>query len=733
VKLVSVAIDAPLRRLFDYEAPRGLESQLQPGVRVSVPFGRRSVVGIVAGDVREVDQPGYDCKPVTRVLDAAPLIPAELMDLCRWAADYYQHPLGEVLATALPGPLRRGETPKAAAEPWLRLSAAGVNTLATLPARAAVQRSLLEMVHGAGSVSRAELLTRLPNAPATLRKALTEGWIEIFEAAPARPDFALAEAEPGLSIEQAATWAALQSGGSAFRSSLIDGVTGSGKTELYLRLAAQALAAGRQVLVLAPEIGLTPQLAERFAARFGGSAVASFHSGIRETERSRIWMAARDGRLRIVVGTRSAVFVPLANPGLIIVDEEHDVSYKQQDGLRYAARDLAVLRAAKLGIHVVLGSATPSLESLHNAQAGRYAHLRMSQRVQATPPPRIALLDVRHRPLENGLSETMVDAVDRHVSAGNQALLFLNRRGYAPVLLCHDCGHVTPCPNCDARLVLHRARRRLVCHHCGLVTPVPESCVDCGGENLVPVGQGTERIEDALRLRFPEARIERVDSDRLRSGAQMATLFADVKRGAVNILVGTQVLAKGHDFAGLTFAGLVDVDQALFGTDFRAIERMGQLVTQVAGRVGRAGQRGEVILQTHQPEHALLNELVTQGYSSFANTLLAERRSYALPPYASLALLRVEAKREDLALQFLRMTRAVLPEPRAGEAAVDVLGPAPATMARRAGFQRAQLLLRSTSRAVLHRRLAEWMPELEVIAAQKRVRWSLDIDPADLF
>lgn len=727
MKLVSIAIAAPLRRLFDYSAPPAMDDRLLPGVRVRVPFGRREAIGVVVAEPREAPQPEYDCKPVSEVLDTSPLIPAELLDFCRWTADYYQHPLGEVLAAALPGPLRRGELPKPAQEPWLRLSAAGATAFASLPIRAAAQRRLLETL-AAGPLSRTHLIERLPSASTTLRKALAEGWVECYVAAAQPPDSWLTEPEPPLSDEQASVLAALPAGPGGYRATLIDGVTGSGKTELYLRLTAAALSAGKQVLVLAPEIGLTPQLVERFAQRFG-AGVASFHSGIGEAERARVWLGARDGTVRIVVGTRSAVFVPLATPGLIVVDEEHDVSYKQQEGLRYAARDLAVLRARRLGIPVVLGSATPSLESLHNAAEGRYRHLKLLRRVLDSATPRIALLDVRHRPLRDGLSEAMIEAVERHVRAGNQALLFLNRRGYAPVLLCHDCGRVTPCPNCDARLVLHRSRRRLVCHHCGLITPVPSVCPDCGSGDLVPVGQGTERIEDALRLRFPEARIERFDSDRLRSAVQIAKLLADVARGDVNIIVGTQVLAKGHDFAGLTFAGLIDVDQALFGSDFRAIERMGQLVTQVAGRVGRAGQPGEVILQTHQPDHPLLRQLVDQGYPAFAETLLRERRDFALPPYASLALLRAEAKREDTALAFLRSAKTALPP----SADVEALGPVAATMPRRAGYHRAQLLLRSRSRAMLHKTLADWMPQLEALAAARRTRWSLDVDPADLF
>ncbi|MFI4979590.1 MAG: primosomal protein N', partial [Nevskiales bacterium] len=488
------------------------------------------------------------------------------------------------------------------------------------------------------------------------------------------------------------------------------------------------LAAGKQVLVLAPEIGLTPQLAERFERRFG-ARVASYHSGLSDNERARNWMRARRGEVDVLVGTRSAVFLPLARPGLLIIDEEHDVSYKQQEGLRYAARDLALIRAQRLGIPAVLGSATPALESRHNAAAGRYRHLRLQQRVFTAAGPRIGVIDMRAQPLKHGLSAPVLDGVERHLVAGGQALLFLNRRGYAPALLCHDCGWVAPCPNCDARMTLHRARRRLICHHCGHFVPMPLACPDCGGTELVPVGQGTERVEDSLRMRFPGRRIERFDSDRLGRAGELERLLADVRSGAVDILVGTQVLAKGHDFAGLSFAGVLDVDQALYGSDFRALERMGQLVTQVAGRVGRKGQPGEVLLQTHQPEHPLLRVLVQEGYPAFCEALLRERREFGLPPFGYLALLRAEAQREGEALAFLRQVRDLQPE----NSGIEALGPAPAGMARRAGYHRAQLLLRGASRAALHRLLEQWLAAIETLPAAKRLRWSVDVDPADLF
>ena len=725
MKLVAVAIAVPLRRSFDYAAS-DLEPVLRPGMRVRVPFGSRQQIGVVLEAPREEPAPEFDCKPVAQVLDAEPLLDEALLALCRWAADYYHHPIGEVLAAALPGALRHGADPADSAPPsLLHLSAAGRAALPGLPARSAAQRAVLEKL-AAGPLSRALLLESLPKAAAALRRVLEQGWVERIESTAAMAPGEL-ETPPALTAEQEAALQNLRAAPEGYSASLIEGVTGSGKTELYLRLTADVLARNRQVLVLAPEIGLTPQLAERFERRFG-ARVASYHSALSDKERARTWLRARRGEVDVIVGTRSAVFVPMARPGLLVIDEEHDVSYKQQEGLRYSARDLGLIRAQRLGIPAVLGSATPALESRHNAAAGRYRDVRLQQRVFSAATPRIQVVDMRAQPLREGLSTPVLDGVERHLAAKGQSLLFLNRRGYAPVLLCHDCGWVAPCPDCDSRMVLHRARRRLVCHHCGRIAPVPAVCLDCGGTGLVPVGQGTERVEDTLRLRFPQARVERFDSDRLARAGELPRLLGDVRSGAIDILVGTQVLAKGHDFAGLSFAAVLDVDQALYGSDFRALERMGQLLTQVAGRVGRAGQPGEVLLQTHQPEHPLLRVLIERGYPAFCEAVLKERRDFHLPPFAYLALLRAEAKSEGEAMTFLQQARQQLPP----QERVEALGPAPAMMPRRAGYHRAQLLLRSASRAALHRALDRWIATLEAMPAGRRVRWSVDVDPVDL-
>ncbi|NKF21104.1 primosomal protein N' [Solimonas marina] len=717
--LVTVAVPVPLYRGFDYLLPAALTDGARPGVRVRVPFGRRHLCGVIVRAPFERSDPVQDYRPLDAIIDDEPLLGTELLTLCEWAAEYYRHPLGEVVAAALPGGLKHGDAAeRRRREQWM-LTAAGHDALAALPSRHRAQRSALEAL-AAGPRDSGEW-----NIPAAVRSRLLErGWIEsrIVEAASGAP---LAGA-PTLTAAQRTALDALEAGDDGFRVSLLEGVTGSGKTELYLRRLEATLAAGRQALVLVPEISLTPQLAQRLRERLG-DGVRSFHSGMTDTEREQTWLAARDGSAAVIVGTRSAIFVPFARLGLIVVDEEHDPSYKQQDGFRYSARDLAVVRAQRFGAELILGSATPSLESLYNARAGRYRHVRLTQRVLSQAPPEIRLIDMRGQPLAHGLSAPLLQALDRCIEAGDQALLFINRRGYAPILLCHACGWRAACTHCDARLTLHRGRQRLICHHCGNQQPVPRSCPSCGAGELMPLGHGTERIEQALANRYPRQRIERLDSDRLGRRHELERLLDDVRARQVDVLVGTQILAKGHDFPNLSLVGIVSADQALYGADFRAIERMGQLVTQVAGRAGRAGQRGEVLLQTHEPDHPLLKLLVERGYDALSEALLAERRDTQLPPYAYLALLRAEAREPAQPLPFLRAARELLlPMP-----GIQVMEPIPSGMERRAGFIRAQLLIQAERRSTLQRALAATVPRLAELA--RGVRWSIDVDPADLF
>lgn len=725
VSVAAVAVPAPIYRLFDYRVPAAAEGALVPGMRVRVPFGRRRLIGVVAEPPREIDPEGREYKFIESVLDPASVFSPDLWALCRWAADYYQYPLGEVLSAALPGPLRRGDDTEIRREHALHISESGRAALETLPARSHAQRAVLQQLATTPS-TRAQLLELMPKAAASLRKAMDGGWL--VEVPLLVPDGVIG---PALAPtpEQAAVIDALRTSANGFSASLLEGVTGSGKTEIYLCLAADAVTRGEQVLVLVPEIGLTPQLLARFKERFG-TGVASFHSGMSENERADTWLRARAGEARIVIGTRSAVFVPFAKLGLMVIDEEHDASFKQQDGFRYSARDLAILRAQRLEIPVLLGSATPSLETLHNARTGRYRHLKLESRVRQTAPPKIHALDVRTRALDHGLSPPLLTAIDRHLKAGGQALLFINRRGFAPVLLCHDCGWSAPCTRCDAHMTLHRGRGRLVCHHCGAQQKAPTTCPSCNSKSLTPVGQGTERVEEALCAKFPDKRVERFDSDRLRRAGELERLLNDIRSGAINILVGTQILAKGHDFAGLTLVGIVSADQALYGTDFRAIERMGQMVTQVAGRAGRGEQQGEVILQTHEPEHPLLRTLVEGGYSALSDALLEERRMAGLPPFSHLALLRAEATQAEAPLRFLNEARDLM---LADRDSVQVSDAIPATMEKRAGNTRAQLLLQSASRAVLQRKLSAWVGQFDNLPSARQVRWSLDVDPGDLY
>lgn len=716
--LVSVAVPAPLYQAFDYRVAEGMA--VARGARLVVPFGRRQLTGVALAPPRADAAEDRAYKDVAALLDAAPLVPADVMDLCAWAAAYYQHPIGETIATALPSALRQGGASDVKEARAVRITAAGRAALPGLPARAQTQRALLSALAHAPR-PRGDL----PDiSAAVLNKSLKNGWVEFFTVP---REAAVTETPPPLTPEQGAALALLREGG-GFSAALLEGITGSGKTELYLRRAADALAQGRQVLVLVPEIGLTPQLGERFARRFG-AGVTSYHSAMPDGERAQAWLRARAGAAPIVVGTRSAAFLPFPRLGLIIVDEEHDASFKQQDGLRYSARDLAIVRARAAGIPVILGSATPSLESLQNARAGRYRHARLTRRVHSVAPPAIRLLDIRGRALDHGLSAPLLEAVGRHLEAGGQALLFINRRGYAPVLLCHDCGWQAPCQHCDARLTLHRGRGRLVCHHCGAEHGIPQTCGACASRALMPVGQGTERIEAGLRDAFPGRRIERFDSDRIRRRGELERLLDEIRSGAIHILVGTQLLAKGHDFAGLSLVGILDVDQALYGADFRALERTGQLVTQVAGRAGRVGQQAEVILQTHEPHHPALRRLLEGGYGALTETLLEQRRTLGLPPFAHLALLRAEAPAREAALRFLQDARAALGAP----AQVALLGPVPSPMERVAGRYRVQLLLQSGSRAALQQLLAAHVPAFGALPSARKVRWSVDVDPVDLF
>ena len=729
--VLRVALPVPLPRLFDYLPPVGADPATAVGHRVQVPFGQRALVGVVAATGPAApDAP--ELRPATAFLDDRPLLEGELLSSLRWLARYLLAPLGEVLATALPAVLRRGEPlPDTHVHGWV-LTEGGRTALPGL--RPGRPRRLAERL-AAGAVEEPVLEATIEGWRAAARARAARGLVERIALGPdqrAPAPAAALDANP----EQQAAIDAIRATSGGFASLLLDGVTGSGKTEVYLQAIAECLARGRQALVLVPEIGLTPQMLQRFRVRLG-VPVHALHSGLNDNERARVWAAAWRGEARVVVGTRSAVFVPLPEAGLIVVDEEHDGSYKQLDGIRYHARDFALVRGQALGVPVVLGSATPSLESLHNARAGRHVHLRLTRRAGAAAPPAVRVVDVRKRPLDAGLSPEALQAITNAVAGGGQVLVFRNRRGYAPVLLCHDCGWSAQCPRCDtstggSAMTVHAGGRRLQCHHCGLRRVAPPACPDCAGLALQPQGVGTERLEEVLAGRFPDVPVLRIDRGSTRRRDALESMLAELgdKPG---ILVGTQMLAKGHDLPQLALVVVVGIDEGLFSADFRAPEKLAQLLVQVAGRAGRASRRGEVLLQTHHPGHPLLQLLVSGGYHAFADAELAQRDAAGFPPFAHLALLRAEAKDIEAPRAFLAAARNLFDGALGDGPAMQLHGPLPAPMPRRAGYQRMQLLLSAISRRDLHALLEATAPMLHTLPEARKVRWSLDVDPTDLY
>jgi len=727
--ILQVALGVPLRRAFDYLPPKhpsGTTCRPCAGLRIRVPFGARQLIGIIVGVVTRSSIPVEKLKPASEILDDAPVFDRVTLELLRWAADYYHHPIGEVFAAALPASLRAGGATRTATEIWELALAGRQELINPSDRRAPQQRALLAWLAEAGPSTAAELRVRF--TPAQLRAAAARAWIAPAtetHSDGAAPAFTAEPSEVDLTTAQATAVAGIAASLGRYAAHLLYGVTGSGKTEVYLRTIARAIADGGQALVLVPEIGLTPQLVARFERRFR-SGVAVLHSGLAGVQRRDAWRAAHNGEARIVIGTRSAVFASLPRLALIVVDEEHDASYKQQEGFRYSARDLAVLRAQRANVPVVLGSATPSLETLANVDQGRYSQLSLPQRPGVARAPTMRLVDLKRHACEQGLSQPALQAIEKHLVAGGQVIIFLNRRGYAPTLFCNQCGWVAPCEHCDARMTLHRRAERLRCHHCGAQREVPIVCGNCR-HPLLAVGQGTERVEESLVRMFPDAPLARLDRDTVGARGGAAAVLERVHGGEARILVGTQMLTKGHDFPQVSLVVILEADQGLFASDYRATERLAQTIIQVAGRAGRDARAGEVLIQTAFPEHPLLGRLVTDGYSAFAAGALTERREANWPPYSRLALLRAEAKDTDRVDEFLRVAAGL------GAAAdVTVRGPAPALMARRADYFRAHLLVEAGGRAALQRFLSRWLPQIEALGAPPGLRWSIDVDPLEV-
>jgi primosomal protein N' (replication factor Y) (superfamily II helicase) len=730
--VLQVAVYAPLSRLFDYLPPVSCGGTLPPpGTRVRVPFGRRKVTGLLLTTGTRSELPAARLRRVLEVLDDEPILDESDLWLIRFASEYYHHPIGEVVAAALPALLRQGKPVHGQVEHVALTAAGAAADPASLAAKAPRQAKFLGLLQATPCLSFGKLDEAMPGWKRLKSGMEAKGWIEIVTEKRESRIAALrgkAVEGPPLNADQAAALAAIRAE-RGFHVTLLDGVTGSGKTEVYLQLIDETVARGEQVLVLVPEIGLTPQFVARLEERLTVAPVV-LHSSLSDQVRLEAWRAAREGNAPLILGTRSAIFTSMKAPGLLIVDEEHDASFKQQEGLRYSARDLAVARGKKLNIPVVLGSATPSFDSLQRCFDASYRRLALPARAGAALPPTLRLIDLERHPANEGLSQPVLAAISRTLQQGGQTLVFLNRRGFAPTLICQACGAISNCRRCDARMTVHAARNRLMCHHCGAMRPLDPQCPDCGGP-LIALGQGTQRVESALQAHFGAYDITRIDSDTMRRKGAMDKALALAMAGDAQILVGTQMLSKGHHFPHLALVVVIDADQGLFSTDFRGSERLAQSLVQVAGRAGRERRRGEVLVQTAFASHPFWRELLEGGYGRVANIALQERELAGWPPFSRLALLRAAAPARRETHRFLDVAR------RRAEALeitdVRILGPVAAPMERKAGRYRAQLLFQSRRRQRLHDLLHALRPGLEVDPSARRVRWSIDVDPIELF
>lgn len=702
---VRVVLDVPLDGPFDYAC----HEPVNVGQRVLVPFGKRRMIGVVVDCPPNPALPEGQVKPVERVLGDAPTLTTSWLKFASFAASYYQRPLGEVVMPALPVSLRSISAYEG------KRSAEG--PVARIDARKTKQKNSVLGKKNQGGCDGAQPSDEPPTEPLATNHA------------------------PALNESQQQAVEAI-TGVDGFTAFLLFGITGSGKTEVYMHAAAKVLEKGKRVLVLVPEINLTPQFEAVLRARLeplaGPTGVAVMHSGLADGERLASWLSIARGEARVVLGTRLSIFAPMDDLGLIVVDEEHDASYKQQDGLRYSARDLAVWRASDLGVPVVLGSATPSMETWLHAQRGHYRRLDLPQRARSSSMPQIRLVDTRRLQMQHGLSPQLIEAMQAKLANQEQVLVFLNRRGYAPVLHCASCGWVSQCSRCTAFMVLHRAqpgRHRLNCHHCGLQHSVPRACPECGDQDLEPMGRGTQRLEEYLAALFPEARIARIDADSTRRKGTAEALFSKVHAGEVNILVGTQMVAKGHDFANLGLVGVLNADAMLFSQDFRAPERLFAQLMQVSGRAGRHNGLGQVIVQTGYPEQPVYQALLRHDVVGFARHTLQERESAGLPPYGHHALIACEARDINDAIGFLQKAREQAEDCMAAmslQGVITLYDPVPLRIVKVANVCRAQLLIEGVSRPALQGLLKTWIPLIGQDKPTRQVRWHIEVDPLEI-
>lgn len=729
--VIGVALAIPLRKLFDYLLPADYPVQPQIGMRVEVPFGKRFLYGLVSrvGQV-SADLTIDQLKPIHRFLDQEPLVGQSLCDLQAWMVKYYHAPPGEVWQTMLPGSLLKGDPVQIARTSCWQISEKGRLALSegSLKKSAVKQKQLLTFLQGRATGLAHDQLKVHGFSYALLKTAAGKGWVnQTFEVSAPVGDELVKPSPISLNPQQAEAVNQVTQALGSYQSFLLFGVTASGKTEVYMQVIEQVLKRGLQALVLIPEIGLTPQTLSRFTRRFAVEIV-TLHSGMSDGQRLQAWLKAKQGMAQIVIGTRSALFTPLKHPGVIIIDEEHDRSFRQHQGFRYSARDVAMVRGSLENIPVLMGSATPSMETLINVNKAKVQLLSLPHKAATSQTLDFKVLDLKNQIMQNGLSNDLVKAIHRHLAAKGQVLLFLNRRGFAPVLLCHQCGWSGRCQRCDLHFTYHQQQGYLLCHHCGSGRKAPQQCPECHCPQMVPIGLGTERLQQTIAELFPDAKIARIDRDTTRTKSAMTDLVDSVKAGELDILIGTQMLAKGHHFPNVTLVGLVDMDGALYSADFRAPEYAAQLLTQVSGRAGRADRKGEVLVQTHHADHPMLKQVITQGYQAFAEMTLQERLDAELPPYAFAALFQAESPSVEPGKQFLSEVHQLLSRSRHSQ--VELCGPAPAVYAKKAGKFRYQLFVQSSSRHLLHQLLDQTLTEIENLKSARQVRWRLEIDPA---
>ena len=729
-ELVDVLVPIPLLEKFSYLPPKNSKYPIKQGSRVLIPFGNRTLVGVIWGKRLQGSADKRKHKRIKEVLDAVPLLSSNAMNLAEWSSRYYHYPLGEIITYFFPPSLRKGNEASFRQSKYIEITSKGEFINEDLLSNAPVQRKLITILKEKKEISL-KSLTAFEIGPSAVSGLEDKGYIRRFsrELSPYKKLESKQQSKPHkLNEQQSLAVAAINKGQNKNATFLIDGITGSGKTEVYLQAVQEIVAQGKQALILIPEIGLAPQAEERFRDYFG-DRVMSFHSAKNDREKVDAWLGASKGLIDVIIGTRSSVFLPMKDLGIIVVDEEHDLSFKQMDKFRYSARDMALYRAKLEKVPVVLASATPSLETLKNVDEGKYELLKLSQRATGAKLPSFSAIDLRGKVLHEGVSSDLIEATESELTQGNQVLIFLNRRGFASSLICKTCGWISNCDRCDALMTVHKNPLKLHCHHCESQKNYPEQCISCGSDDFLTYGYGTERIEEFLRKSFPEYKTLRIDSDSTRKKDSMDNYLHEIKKGEPMILLGTQLLAKGHHFPNVTLVGILDADSGLFSADFRGSERVAQLMTQVSGRAGRDKKPGRVVLQSYCPDHPQIEEIISGSYEKFAKKLLEDRKASKVPPFAFHAKLYAESPKSLVSRDFIRGLLKKTPLSENLRKDIRMVGPLPALMEKKSGVYRWELSIFSKSRSNLHKSLDILQSKLYDPKTTKQVRWSIDVDP----